>query len=65
MTSSFVKADYRSLIHDFRGYKVMFDLDLAAFYEVETKRLKENVRRNIDLFPEDFMIELNKDEFKT
>jgi len=43
----------------------MFDFDLAALYGVETKRLKESVRRNIDRFPEDFMIELNKEEFES
>jgi hypothetical protein len=65
MTTSLVKADYKSLIHDVRGYKVMIDHDLAALYGVETKRLKESVRRNIDRFPEDFMIELNKEEFES
>ena len=65
MTTTLVKADYKYLIHDVRGYKVMFDYDLAALYGVETKRLKESVRRNIDRFPEDFMIELNKEEFES
>jgi len=65
MTSTLVKADYKSLIHDIRGYKVMFDFDLAALYGVETKRLKESVRRNIERFPEDFMIELSKEEFES
>jgi len=64
MATSLVKADYKSLIYDVRGYKVMFDFDLAALYGVETKRLKESVRRNIDRFPDDFMIELNKEEFE-
>jgi hypothetical protein len=41
----------------------MLDYDLAALYEVETKRLKEAVKRNIERFPEDFMFELTKDEF--
>lgn len=45
-----------------RGKKVMLDRDLADLYEVETKRLKEQVRRNIDRFPEDFMFELTKEE---
>ena len=63
MTTSLIKAEYHSLIHDIRGFKVMFDFDLAALYGVETKRLKESVRRNIDRFPEDFMIELTKEEF--
>jgi hypothetical protein len=65
MTTSLVKADYKSLIHEIRGYKVMFDFDLASLYGVETKRLKESVRRNLDRFPEDFMIELNKEEFES
>lgn len=43
----------------------MLDLDLAALYGVETKRLKEQVRRNISRFPEDFMFELNKEEFES
>ena len=42
--------------------KVMVDRDLAELYGVETKRLKEQVRRNIERFPEDFMFELTKDE---
>lgn len=42
----------------------MLDRDLAALYGVETKRLKEAVRRNANRFPEDFMFELNKDEFE-
>ena len=41
----------------------MLDYDLAELYEVETKRLKEAVRRNIDRFPIDFMFELTRDEY--
>jgi len=41
----------------------MLDRDLAQLYNVETKRLKEAVRRNISRFPEDFMFELSKAEF--
>ena len=59
-----VKSDYQTLIYEFRGYKVMLDLDLATLYGVETKRLKEQVRRNISRFPVDFMFVLNKDEFE-
>lgn len=51
-----------SKIYLIRGQKVMLDRDLAVLYEVETKRLKEQVRRNIDRFPEDFMFELSKEE---
>jgi phage regulator Rha-like protein len=46
-----------------RGQKVMVDRDLAELYGVETKRLKEAVRRNIARFPEDFMFEMTKEEF--
>uniref|UniRef100_UPI0026297394 ORF6N domain-containing protein n=1 Tax=uncultured Eudoraea sp. TaxID=1035614 RepID=UPI0026297394 len=46
-----------------RGKKVMLDRDLAELYGVETKRLKEQVRRNIERFPDDFMFELSKSEF--
>lgn len=51
-----------SLIHVVRGQQVMLDSDLARLYGVETKRLKEQVRRNIRRFPEDFMFELTKEE---
>ena len=46
-----------------RGQKVMIDRDLAELYGVETKRLKEAVRRNITRFPEDFMFEMTSQEF--
>lgn len=42
----------------------MLDKDLAELYEVETKRLNEAVRRNIERFPEDFMFQLNEEEIK-
>lgn len=42
----------------------MVDCDIAELYGVETKRLKEAVRRNLDRFPEDFMFEMNEDEFE-
>jgi hypothetical protein len=45
-------------IHIIRNQKVMLDFDLAFLYQIETRRLKEAVRRNIDRFPEDFMFEL-------
>ena len=50
-------------IYLIRDKKVMLDRDLAELYGVETKRLKEAVRRNIDRFPEEFMFELTKEEF--
>jgi hypothetical protein len=52
-----------SKIYEVRGAKVMLDSDLAELYEVETKVLKQAVRRNLDIFPEHFMFELTKEEF--
>lgn len=46
-----------------RGQKVLIDADLAALYGVETRRLNEQVRRNQERFPADFIFELNADEF--
>ena len=50
-------------IFEIRGCKVMLDFDLASLYNVENKRLKASVRRNINRFPEDFMFELTEIEF--
>jgi hypothetical protein len=47
-------------IYFIRGQRVMLDRYLAELYGVETKRLKEQVRRNIERFPGDFMFELTK-----
>ena len=46
-----------------RGKKVMLDRDLAGLYKVSTKRLNEQVKRNADRFPKDFMFQLTKKEF--
>ncbi len=51
-------------IYLIRGTKVMLDRDLAELYGVETKALKQAVRRNIKRFPHDFMFELTKEELK-
>ena len=51
-----------SVIHIVRGHRVMLDGDLAALYGVTTKRLNEQVKRNLDRFPEDFMLRLTADE---
>jgi len=51
-------------IYLIRNQKVMLDRDLAVLYDVETKVLKQAVRRNLDRFPEDFMFELTKEEFE-
>ena len=50
-------------IYEIREHKVMLDFDLAEMYGVSTKRLKEQVRRNIERFPSDFMFELAKSEW--
>lgn len=50
-------------IHIIRGKKVMLDRDLAELYGVKTKRLNEQVKRNINRFPKDFMFELSQTEF--
>ncbi|MFO0356014.1 MAG: ORF6N domain-containing protein [Sphingobacteriaceae bacterium] len=50
-------------IYYIRGQKVMLDKDLAEMYGVETKRLKEAVKRNIERFPDDFMFQLTENEF--
>jgi len=50
-------------IYLIRGMKTMMDSDLAELYEVETKRINEQVKRNIDRFPEDFMFQLSEREF--
>ena len=52
-----------SRIFVIRGQKVMLDADLAELYGVETKRFNEQVRRNIERFPEDFMFQLTPEEF--
>lgn len=50
-------------IYEIRKTKVMLDFDLASLYEIENRRLKEQVRRNIERFPNDFMFELTKEEW--
>jgi len=52
-----------SKIYLIREQKVMVDSDLAELYQVQTKLLKRQVRRNKERFPDDFMFELTKDEF--
>ena len=47
------------------GQQVMLDFDLAALYQVETKVLKQAVRRNIERFPEDFIFEISNEEYNS
>ena len=53
----------RSKIYEIRGLKVMLDRDLAEMYGVETRVLNQAVKRNADRFPEDFMFQLNDEEW--
>ena len=52
----------QSKIYEIRGVRVMLDFDLAKLYQVETRSLKQAVRRNLDRFPEDFFFKLSKSE---
>lgn len=64
-SGDFQSINIESLIRIIRGQKVMFDSDLAMLYGVTTSRLNEQVKRNINRFPEDFMFQLSKDEWST
>lgn len=52
----------QSRIFEVRGYRVIIDYHLAELYQVETRVLKQSVRRNLDRFPSDFMFQLTKEE---
>jgi len=54
--------DIENKIYLIRNMKVMLDRDLSELYGVETRRLNEQVKRNIKRFPSDFMIQLTKEE---
>lgn len=54
-----------SKIHEIHNQKVMLDFDLAALYEVETRALKQAVKRNLDRFPADFMFQLTSKDIET
>ena len=53
-----------SKIYEIRGNKIMFDFDLSELFDVETRTLKQAVRRNIHRFPDDFLITLSKEDWK-
>jgi hypothetical protein len=58
------ESNIASYIYFIRGEKVMLDIDLANLYEVETRVLKQTVKRNINRFPSDFMFELTETEIE-
>jgi len=57
-------AQIQSMIYEIRGQQIMLDEDLAKIYQVETKRLNEATKRNIDRFPREFMFQLTRVEYK-
>ena len=67
MTNELQMIDNQNLqnkIHTIRGVQVMLDRDLAELYQVETRRLNEQVKRNSERFPEEFMFQLSQEEFE-
>ncbi len=54
----------KNKIHTIRGVQVMLDSDLAELYDVPVKRLNEQVRRNMERFPSDFMFQLSESEYE-
>jgi len=59
-----IKELIQSKIFELADHRVMFDFDLSELYNVETRALKQAVRRNIQRFPKDFLIELSMKEWK-
>jgi len=64
MDSTIIQSDISQKILTLRGEQVMLDRDLAALYEIETRVLNQAVKRNLERFPDDFMFQLTKEEFK-
>ena len=64
ISNPLVDSKITSKIVVIRDVQVMIDRDLAELYEIETKRLKEQVNRNINRFPESFMFQLDDEEFQ-
>ncbi|MBT8344482.1 MAG: ORF6N domain-containing protein [Sulfurovum sp.] len=62
MDALLVQGEINSKILTLRGKQVMLDSDLAGLYQVELKRLNEQVKRNSERFPDDFMFQLSKEE---
>jgi len=63
--SSLMESNIIEHIYFIRGKKVIFDFDLSSLYAVQTKVLKQAVRRNIKRFPSDFMFELTQEEYQS
>ena len=63
-SNTLVQIPVESVIYTLRGQKVILDTDLAKIYDVETRRLNEQIKRNADRFPGDFMFRLTQDEWE-
>ena len=63
-TKSPLPVPVESLIYTIRGHNVLLDSDLATIYGVESRRLNEQVKRNADRFPDDFMFQLRLSEWE-
>ena len=64
MNELILQNEIKSKIYSVRGKEVMLDSDLADLYEVSSKRLNEQVKRNIERFPDDFMFQLTEEEYE-
>ena len=64
MSTNIISNQIESQIFTIRGMQVMTDYDLAKLYNVETKRLNEQVKRNINRFPENFRFQLTQSEWE-
>jgi len=62
--NSTVPVPVESMIHTVRGQKIIMDTDLARIYGIEIRRLNEQVKRNVDRFPDDFMFRLTTEEWE-
>jgi len=63
MVAAIEKPQIQNMIYEIRGQKIMLDRDLAKLYGVELKALNQAVKRNIERFPSDFMLQLTQDEW--
>ena len=64
MNELFLQNEIKSRIYSLRNKEVMLDEDLAELYQVSSKRLNEQVKRNIERFPDDFMFQLTEKEYE-
>ena len=59
-----IESNIESLIYTIRGQKIMLDADLAMLYEVDTGSLNRAVKRNVERFPDDFMLQVTEEEYE-